>query len=157
MWVRIVIPITLDTHPHVLPGVGDAAAGAMDEALGWSGCSTYRPQIALAPHFFYFEIIAFYLRIKEEAERVGFEPTRRLNTAYAISSPNSYGLACPRVSGNWAYLSDFRRFLGSRFSVLFGSVLARLQYDCSKLRGSNRSPHNAKGGASCHRHSGDRS
>ena len=86
MWVRIVIPITLDTYPHVLPGVGDAAAGAMDEALGWSGCSTYRPQIALAPHFFYFEIIAFYLRIKEEAERVGFEPTRRLNTAYAISS-----------------------------------------------------------------------
>src|SRR5215203_4620833 len=86
LWVRIVIPITLDTHPHVLPGVGDAAAGAMDEALGWSGCSTYRPQIALAPHFFYFEIIAFYLRIKEEAERVGFEPTRRLNTAYAISS-----------------------------------------------------------------------
>jgi hypothetical protein len=86
LWIRIVIPLTLDTYPHVLPGLGDAAAGAMDEALGWSGCSTYRPQIPLAPHFFYFEIIAFYLRIKEEAERVGFEPTRRLNTAYAISS-----------------------------------------------------------------------
>ena len=40
----------------------------------------------MGPHFFYFEIIAFYLQIKEKAERVGFEPTRRLNTAYAISS-----------------------------------------------------------------------
>jgi hypothetical protein len=62
-----------------------------------------RPQIPLAPHFFYFEIIAFYLRIKKEAERVGFEPTRRLNTAYMISSPNSYVLACPSVLRNSAY------------------------------------------------------
>jgi len=51
-----------------------------------------------------------------------------------IFSPSPYVLACPRVSGNWAYLCDFRRFLRSRFSALFGSVLARLQYDCSKLR-----------------------
>jgi integrase len=28
------ISITLDTYSHVLPGMGDAAAGAMDEALG---------------------------------------------------------------------------------------------------------------------------
>lgn len=28
------IAITLDTYSHVLPGMGDAAAGAMDEALG---------------------------------------------------------------------------------------------------------------------------
>jgi integrase len=27
------ISITLDTYSHVLPGMGDAAAGAMDEAL----------------------------------------------------------------------------------------------------------------------------
>lgn len=30
------ISITLDTYSHVLPGMGDAAAGAMDEALGYS-------------------------------------------------------------------------------------------------------------------------
>src|SRR5215204_703593 len=40
LWIRIVIPLTLDTYPHVLPGLGDAAAGAMDEASGWFGCST---------------------------------------------------------------------------------------------------------------------
>jgi len=28
------ISITLDTYSHVLPGMGDAAAGEMDEALG---------------------------------------------------------------------------------------------------------------------------
>ncbi len=28
----------------------------------------------------------FYLQTREKAERVGFEPTRRLNTAYAISN-----------------------------------------------------------------------
>jgi integrase len=28
------ISITLDTYSHVLPGMGDAAAGAMDEAIG---------------------------------------------------------------------------------------------------------------------------
>ena len=28
----------------------------------------------------------FYLQTEEKAERVGFEPTRRLNTAYAISN-----------------------------------------------------------------------
>jgi hypothetical protein len=45
-----------------------------------------RLQLSLGPHSLYFEVIAFYLQIKEKAERVGFEPTRRLNTAYAISS-----------------------------------------------------------------------
>ena len=44
LWIRIVIPLTLDTYPHVLPGLDDAAAGAMDEALGWSGCSTLVPR-----------------------------------------------------------------------------------------------------------------
>ena len=28
------ITLTLDTYSHVLPGMGDEAAGAMDEALG---------------------------------------------------------------------------------------------------------------------------
>ena len=28
----------------------------------------------------------FYLQTEEKAERVGFEPTRRLDTAYAIST-----------------------------------------------------------------------
>jgi integrase len=28
------IAITLDTYSHVIPGLGDAAAGAMEEALG---------------------------------------------------------------------------------------------------------------------------
>jgi hypothetical protein len=50
-----------------------------------------------------------------------------------IFSPSSYVLVCPRVSGNWAYLCNFRRFLRSRFSALFGSVLAWLQYGCSKV------------------------
>ena len=44
LWISIVIPLTLDTYPHVLPGLGDAAAGAMDEALGWFGCSTLGPR-----------------------------------------------------------------------------------------------------------------
>jgi hypothetical protein len=30
---------------------------------------------------------AFYLQTLEKAEREGFEPSRRLNTAYAISNP----------------------------------------------------------------------
>ena len=31
------IPETIDTYAHVLPGMGDTAAGAMDEALSrWS-------------------------------------------------------------------------------------------------------------------------
>jgi integrase len=31
------IPETMDTYSHVLPGMGDTAAGAMDEALSrWS-------------------------------------------------------------------------------------------------------------------------
>jgi integrase len=35
------IAVTLDTYSHVLPGMRDAAAGAMDEALGLTpGCST---------------------------------------------------------------------------------------------------------------------
>ena len=32
------------------------------------------------------EVFHVYLRTEEKAERVGFEPTRRFNTAYAISS-----------------------------------------------------------------------
>jgi hypothetical protein len=31
---RATISITLDTYSHVLPGMGEAAAGAMDEAIG---------------------------------------------------------------------------------------------------------------------------
>ena len=31
---RSTISVTLDTYSHVLPGMSDAAAGAMDEALG---------------------------------------------------------------------------------------------------------------------------
>ena len=40
----------------------------------------------LGPPFPHSELIAFYPQTKEKAERVGFEPTRRLNTAYAISN-----------------------------------------------------------------------
>jgi hypothetical protein len=32
------------------------------------------------------QVATFYLQTEEKAERVGFEPTRRLQTAYAISS-----------------------------------------------------------------------
>ena len=43
------ISITLDTYSHVLPGMGDAAAGAMDEALGRArlqyGCSKRGPKL----------------------------------------------------------------------------------------------------------------
>jgi hypothetical protein len=35
-------------------------------------------------------LTTFYLQTEYKAERVGFEPTRRLNTAYAISNPRSY-------------------------------------------------------------------
>src|ERR671911_416763 len=45
-----------------------------------------RPQATLGPPSLPSKVIVFYLQIKEKAERVGFEPTRRLNTAYAISS-----------------------------------------------------------------------
>jgi integrase len=31
------VTITLDTYSHVIPGLGDAAAGAMDDALSYSG------------------------------------------------------------------------------------------------------------------------
>src|SRR5215211_1209893 len=45
-----------------------------------------RLQGYLGPSFPHSELIVFFLQTKEKAERVGFEPTRRLNTAYAISS-----------------------------------------------------------------------
>jgi hypothetical protein len=45
-----------------------------------------RLQGRLGPPSLPSKIVVFYLQNKEEAERVGFEPTRRLNTAYAISS-----------------------------------------------------------------------
>src|SRR5215212_2334796 len=51
-----------------------------------------------------------------------------------IRSPRTCVLACPSVSGNWPYLCGFYGFPRSRFPVLFGSVLARLQYGCSKLK-----------------------
>jgi hypothetical protein len=53
------------------------------------GCSTVA--VNETPHnpgafLLALEINVFYLQMKEKAERVGFEPTRRLFTAYAISS-----------------------------------------------------------------------
>jgi hypothetical protein len=49
-----------------------------------------------------------------------------------IRSPKTHVLACPRVSGNRPYLCGFWRSACFSLSVLFGSVLARLQYSCSK-------------------------
>src|SRR5215216_7116525 len=64
-----------------------------------------RLQGYLGPSFPYFEIIAFYLQTKEKAERVGFEPTRRLFAAYAISSrapsANSDTSPCVREFSRW--------------------------------------------------------
>ena len=37
LWGHSIISVTLDTCSHVLPGMGDDAAGAMDEALGPAG------------------------------------------------------------------------------------------------------------------------
>src|SRR5918995_952338 len=45
-----------------------------------------RLQGCLGPRSLPSKVIVFYLQNKAKAERVGFEPTRRLNTAYAISS-----------------------------------------------------------------------
>ena len=57
-----------------------------------------------------------------------------------ILSPKTCVLACPSVSGNWPYLCGFRRLSCCRCSVLFGSVLARLQYAraCSKRSSFSR-------------------
>ena len=35
------IPITLDTDSHVIPGLGDAAAEAMEETIGGAGRGDY--------------------------------------------------------------------------------------------------------------------
>ena len=70
-------------------------------------------------------------KVSTEGQKSG-APGRIRTCDPRIRSPKTYVLACLRVSGNWAYLCDLRRFLCSRISVLFGSVLAWLQYGCSK-------------------------
>jgi hypothetical protein len=66
-----------------------------------------------------------------KAEREGFEPSRRLNTAYAISNPK---LPVPLRAGPYryvAYISPSRGPLGGARTVAYRSVPARLQYGCS--------------------------
>ena len=48
-------------------------------------------------------------------------------------NPMPLVLACPAVSGYLAYLEGFWSFRGMRRSVVYRSVLARLQYGCSKF------------------------
>ena len=79
------IAVTLDTYSHVLPGMGHGLANTMDEALGQPVAVIDELQEA-------WETISsrnthqFSLQTVEKAERVGFEPTRRLHTAYANSN-----------------------------------------------------------------------
>jgi hypothetical protein len=58
-----------------------------------------------------FRSYTFYLQTKGKAERVGFEPTRRFNTAYAISSCNPYVLTCSTPSTKSALLQGFQGLL----------------------------------------------
>ena len=53
----------------------------------------------------------FYLQTKGKAERVGFEPTRRLQTVYAISSraPSANSDTSPEVAARRVYQTE-RRF-----------------------------------------------
>ncbi len=62
------------------------------------------------------------------AERVGFEPTRRLDTAYAISNPNEYVPIRIAVSNNCAVLQAFYRTVQSSSSGTYRLMPARLQY-----------------------------
>src|ERR671911_174091 len=57
-----------------------------------------RLQGCLGPRSLPSKVIVFYLQNKQMAERVGFEPTRRFNTAYAISSraPSANSDTSPR-------------------------------------------------------------
>jgi hypothetical protein len=52
----------------------------------------------------------FYLQNNDETERVGFEPTRRLNTTYAISNCDPYVLTRSIPSTKSADLQDFLGF-----------------------------------------------
>ena len=54
-----------------------------------------------------------------KAERVGFEPTRRFNTAYAISSPKTYVLARSILSAKSALLQGFLVFADDPLSVAY--------------------------------------
>ena len=73
---------------------------AIDEVLSLFGTSLFisRP-------------FTCYLQTEGKAERVGFEPTRRFNTAYAISSPKTYVLARSIASAKLALLQDFLGFV----------------------------------------------
>jgi hypothetical protein len=83
------IAVTLDTYSHVLPGMGDGLADAMEEASGCRVAVCFAVnevptwlETCLSASIF----STFYLQNKEKAERVGFEPTGRLQTFHAISS-----------------------------------------------------------------------
>src|SRR5918993_2853903 len=83
------IGIALDTYSHVLFDMQNHLTRALEDAL------SYRVAVRLAvdkvPSQFWtsfspYRTSTFYLQTEEKAERVGFEPTRRLNTVYTISN-----------------------------------------------------------------------
>ena len=81
------------------------------------------------------EIPGLCCRRAEKAEREGFEPSRRLNTAYAISNPKP-PVPLRAVPYRYvAYPSPKRGPLGATRTVAYRSVPAGLQYGCSKLSG----------------------
>jgi hypothetical protein len=86
-------------------------------------------------------VLRFYLMPKaqnpkpKKAEREGFEPSRRLNTAYAISNPKPPVPLRAVPYSYVAYPSPKRGPLGAARTVAYRSVPAGLQYGCSKLSG----------------------
>ncbi len=68
---RSTITITLDTYSHVLPSMGNAAAGAMGEALG------KRVGVDMVSALPGTLLCYCSYDSPAKAERVGFEPTRR--------------------------------------------------------------------------------
>ncbi len=116
--------MTLDTYRHVVPGMGGAAAGAMDtRPKGWIWVAV-RFAVNEVPSLFETSLstsrsFTFYLQTEEKAERVGFEPTRRFNTAYAISSPKTCLLARSILSAKIADLQGFCGFVDEGLSAAY--------------------------------------
>src|SRR5215203_6531146 len=106
-----------------------------------------RPQVYLGPPFPYSELIAFYPQTKEKAERVGFEPTRRFNTAYAISSraPSANSDTSPRNAARVYQISAVTGLGGSvvppyrrRYSLRHGMEKRESERGADCLVGAGR-------------------
>ena len=127
------IAITLDTYSHVLPNMQDSAAKAMEEVLSWRvgvviGVEEGR-HVRRSPSL-HQKFIEFCRRFTSTGGRAR---TDTVLSHHRILSPATRVPLCPSVSANSACLRGFSALHARRYTVVFNSVLVRLQYGCSTL------------------------